>query len=62
MNTEPTNEIRGALGLLLIWSTWLAGNLDFIQQVLQIIATVVAIGASLLYGWYYYRKNKKENG
>lgn len=56
----PTQDIKGLLGLLGIWSSWLIGNLPTIQQGVQLLATIAALIASVIYARYYWIKTKRE--
>jgi uncharacterized ion transporter superfamily protein YfcC len=56
----PTQDIKGLLALLGIWSANIAGFMAQVQQGLQILATIAALVASIAYARYYFQKTKKE--
>jgi len=56
----PGDQLKGLLGLIGIWISWLVGNLPAIQQGVQIIASIAAIIASIIYARYYWKKTKQE--
>jgi hypothetical protein len=58
----PGDQVRGLLGLLGIWTSWLVGSLPAIQQGIQILASVAALAASIIYARYYWMKTKQEKG
>jgi hypothetical protein len=58
----PGEQLKGLLGLISIWTLKIMDTLPVIQQGLQVLASVAAIVASIIYARYYFLKTRKEKG
>lgn len=60
MTNTPTEQIKGLAGLGMIWASWLAGHLPIIKDWVQLLASIAAIVASIVYARYYWIKTRRE--